>query len=110
MRVMKCKFCDNRFDNADQFVSHLESNHADMIPQDMTSYQFFYYLKTGKDYGKCVTCGGTHKRWNTKTNKYYRFCSNKKCEEKSIIIFHGSDSHGLASVCDVKYYKNILEK
>jgi hypothetical protein len=87
MRVMKCKFCDNRFDNPDQFVSHLESNHANMIPSDMTPYQFFYYLKTGKDCGKCVTCGSTHKRWNTKTNKYYRFCTNKECERKYVEMF-----------------------
>jgi len=62
-------------------VAHIESKHEEMIPPDMTTWQFFYYLRTGKKNGSCVIC---HKptKWNEKTHKYNRFCGNPQCKEK----------------------------
>lgn len=86
MRVIKCQFCDRHFTEVSQFTSHLESKHRDCIPKDMVVHQYYYYLKTGKKYGTCIMCKGKTK-WNTKTNKYHRFCDNPKCKEKYIEIF-----------------------
>lgn len=84
--ITKCKFCDKRFDDVDHYVAHLEKAHSDIIPEDMTAYQFFYYLKTGKTHGNCVMCK-KKTEWNPKTNKYARFCNNPKCKEAYIDMF-----------------------
>ena len=86
MKVTKCNFCDRRFNDVDTYINHLESNHMDIIPPDMSAGQFYYYLKTGKDKGKCVICGKPT-GWNPKTNKYKRFCENPKCKEKYVQTF-----------------------
>lgn len=84
--ILKCKFCDKRFDDVDHYVAHLEKSHLDMIPKDMTPHQYYYYLKTGKLHGNCVMCKKPTK-WNPKTNKYARFCENPKCKEAYIKMF-----------------------
>ena len=81
MKVTKCKFCKSQFGDVDHYVSHLESAHNDLIPEDMTPYQFFYFLKTGKNKGKCIVCG-KDTNWNPKTNKYHRICKNPECKNK----------------------------
>ena len=48
MKITKCKYCDRYFDEVDQYVAHLEKDHSELIPEDMTPFQFYYYLKTGK--------------------------------------------------------------
>ena len=86
MKVMKCKFCDKRFTEINQYVSHLEKYHSDMMPDNMSAYQYFYFLKTGKDHGQCVICK-KETSWNDKTNKYHRFCSNPACKQKYVSTF-----------------------
>ena len=81
MRAIKCQYCDRRFDDPDNYATHLEKNHFDMIPPNMTAYQFYYFLKTGKDHGSCIVCK-KNTSWNNKTKKYHRFCDNPKCKEK----------------------------
>lgn len=80
-RRIYCKFCDFFCKDPDDIVSHLERKHNDLIPKDMTVWQFFYYLKTGKDKGRCVICH-SNTEWNEKTHKYNRFCNNPKCKEE----------------------------
>jgi hypothetical protein len=86
MKVIKCPFCDRRFDDQTQFSEHLEKKHNDEIPKDMEPYQYYVYLKTGKDHGTCVMCKKDTK-WNPKTMKYHRFCENPTCREKYIEMF-----------------------
>ena len=61
-----------------------------MIPEDMTPWQFVYYLRTGKKNGNCVMCKKPT-TWNEKTHKYNRFCNDPKCKEKykEIIKLYG---------------------
>lgn len=86
MRVVTCAYCDRRYDTLDQYIKHLEARHHDMIPNNMSTSQYCYYLVTKKTCGKCVQCG-LPTTWNEKTHKYNRFCSNPKCKEKYIEIF-----------------------
>ena len=86
MKRIKCKYCDKIFTDIDRYTTHLEKNHNDLIPPDMTPYQFFYYLKTGKTNGNCVICKNPTE-WNPKTNKYHRFCDNPKCKKQYIESF-----------------------
>lgn len=85
-RRIYCKFCDFFCYTPEDFVSHLERKHPDNIPEDMTPWQFSYYLRTGKLYGKCVVCG-SKTSWNGKTHKYNRFCEKKVCKDKYREVF-----------------------
>ena len=85
-RRIYCKFCDFFCYEADDYVSHLEKHHDEMIPEDMTPWQFSYYLRTGKTHGNCVICKGKTS-WNEKTHKYNRLCGKQKCTDAYKKIF-----------------------
>lgn len=83
---IKCKFCDKKFKSVDTYVDHIQKVHPELIAPNMSAWQFYYYLKTGKSKGSCIMC---HKetKWNSKTKKYHRFCDNPRCKEKYKKIF-----------------------
>lgn len=81
-----CKHCDFFCFSPDDLAAHTEKKHADLIPPEMDSWQYLYYLRTGKTHGTCVVCKGDT-GWNKKTHKYHRFCKNPKCKEKYIETF-----------------------
>ncbi len=81
MKKIKCPLCDDNFTSIDGLYDHIEEEHGDSIPQDFSTPQFVYYLKTDKTSGTCVVCKKPTK-WNPATNKYHRFCENPKCKEK----------------------------
>ena len=86
MKLISCMFCDRKFEDIDTFVAHLEKSHMDLIPKNMEPYQYYYQMKTGKTQGSCVMCKKPT-TWNSKTNKYNRFCTNPKCKEAYREIF-----------------------
>lgn len=83
---IKCKFCSLKIKSIDSYIDHIEKYHKEMIPENMTVWQFYYYLKTGKSHGTCVMCK-KDTGWNERTHKYHRFCKNPKCKEKYKEIF-----------------------
>ena len=83
--MYKCKICGKKYNDLSCLYNHIESKHADMIPQDMTVQQFYYYMKTGKRNGNCVMCKQPTS-WNMNTNKYNRFCGNPRCKEEYVKI------------------------
>lgn len=85
-RRINCQYCDSYFYNPDDFVAHLEKEHLASIPENMTPWQFSYYLRTGKTEGKCIMCKKPTK-WNETTHKYHRFCDNPQCKEKYVEVF-----------------------
>lgn len=85
-RRIHCKFCDAYFYNLDDYASHMEKVHRDLIRKDMTSRQFVYFLVTGKEYGTCIVCKN-RTGWDEKTNKYKRLCGSKKCHDEYVQMF-----------------------
>ena len=85
-RRIYCKFCDYFCYTPEDFVAHLEKHHSEMIPEDMTPWQFSYYLRTGKTKGRCIVCKGDT-TWNESTHKYNRFCGRQKCYDQYREIF-----------------------
>ncbi|WP_304576680.1 hypothetical protein [Romboutsia ilealis] len=76
-----CKICREKYKSLEGLYSHIEEEHEELIPKDMSVEQYYYFMKTGKSHGNCVMCKGATK-WNESTQKYHRFCSNPKCKEK----------------------------
>ena len=86
--MYKCKICGKKYKDLACLYNHLESKHADVIPQNMSVQQFYYYTKTGKMNGNCVMCKHPT-TWNMNTNKYNRFCGDPKCKAKYVEIMKG---------------------
>lgn len=85
-RRIYCKFCDYFCYDPDDYASHLEKHHDELIPVGMSAWQFSYYLRTNKTHGNCIICHA-ETSWNEKTHKYNRFCPNPKCKEKYREVF-----------------------
>lgn len=79
--IFKCKICGEKYTSLEGLYSHLEEEHESMIPPNMSVEQYYYFLKTGKEHGKCVVCKGDT-QWNEKTKKYHRFCGDPMCKAK----------------------------
>lgn len=108
-KVIKCKFCEKIVPDNDAYASHMEKKHRDMIPSDMTTKQFLYYLRTGREHGNCVMCKSPTD-WNEKTGKYHRFCDNPKCKEEYIRIFRQRmmDKYGKVHLLDDAERQRIM--
>lgn len=87
----KCCFCKfttsdngnkkNRYGAKHKMGQHYETMHKELIPPEMSGYQWFYYLMTKKDHGSCVICKQPTE-FNEATMKYARFCNNPACKQK----------------------------
>ena len=75
-----CKVCKEKYSTLEGLYSHLEEEHGSLIPPNMTTAHYYYYLKTGRKHGNCVMCKEPTK-FNEKTKKYHRFCDNPKCKQ-----------------------------
>lgn len=84
--MYKCKICKKTFTELQGLYNHIERKHANMIPENMSVEQYYYFMKTGKVNGNCVMCKQPTS-WNKNTNKYNRFCDNPKCKEKYVEEF-----------------------
>lgn len=80
-KKMKCPFCDHIAQDGQHLITHIDRKHADLVPTDMVTDQYVYFLRTGKNAGRCVICGNPT-GWNEATGKYKRFCENPACKEK----------------------------
>lgn len=85
-RRIYCNFCDFFCYSAEDLVSHIEQEHDEMIPEDMTPWQFAYMMRTGKTHGNCIICKGKT-TWNEKIHKYNRLCEKPKCKDTYVEMF-----------------------
>lgn len=76
-----CKVCKEKYSTLEGLYAHLEEEHASLIPPNMTTAHYYYYLKTGRKHGNCVMCKRPTK-FNEKTKKYHRFCEDPACKQK----------------------------
>jgi hypothetical protein len=89
MRFYRCKYCDFKIPvnkhkgiKSSKYIMglHYDDKHKDLIPDDMSGFQYFYYLLTKKERGACVICKNPTD-FNEVSMKYSRFCNNPKCKE-----------------------------
>lgn len=113
---MNCPVCKKYRANRDQLVDHIEKAHSGQIPDEMSTYQYLYYLRNGKSQGTCIVCG-IPTGWNTKTEKPYRICTNPECREalRKTAVNNGADGSMLKDIEHQKLMqknkkKNIIYK
>ena len=80
-RRINCNYCDYHCYDPDEMVSHYEKHHDEMIPEGVSGWHFYTFLRTGKMYGSCIVCG-KQTTFNESTHKYNRFCGRKECYDK----------------------------
>ena len=81
MKTFACPFCNKKL-IWKKLESHIERNHEDELPENMTSYHLVYdIVNDHPDHkGRCTVCGKPTE-WNEKRQKYNRLCGNPKCKE-----------------------------
>jgi hypothetical protein len=91
MKIYRCQHCKfnvlvNKKAKGTKSAKYIMGHHYDtihkiLLPEDMTGYQYFYYLLTKKDHGSCVECKQPT-TFNEIAMKYSRFCNNPLCKQK----------------------------
>lgn len=80
MKKISCPICDDRFTSNEGLYDHIDEEHDENIPDQMSIPQYVYFLNTGKTHGNCIVCKAPTE-WNEVTGKYKRFCNRPKCKE-----------------------------
>lgn len=79
--MAKCPICEKHKTNKQDLINHIEKEHMNEIPENMSTAQYIYYKTHGREYGLCRICGNPTP-WNEKTGKPQQHCGNPKCKEK----------------------------
>lgn len=81
MKTYQCPFCTKKLIRQ-KLVDHINKEHEDELPEDMTAYHLVYDIIYGYNdhHGRCCVCHGPT-QWSEKTQKYFRICSDE-CKKK----------------------------
>ena len=82
---VRCPVCGKSKQNKQAVIDHVELEHANEIPENMSTAQYIYSLVHGRDYGLCRVCGKPT-QWNEKTGKPKQLCGSKSCAQKRRLI------------------------
>lgn len=82
-KIFKCPMCSKEFKDKSSLYFHVEKEHNDIIPSDMSIPQFLFNLRNKKSYGTCVQCKVNKTEWNEQAERYDRFCSTP-CKNKYV--------------------------
>lgn len=77
----KCPICGRIKNNKETLINHIENEHMNEIPENMSTAQFIYYKNHGRDYGLCRICGSPTP-WNEKAGKPSQLCGKQECKDK----------------------------
>jgi len=83
----KCPICYEKIVNGrENMCLHLDKEHSDVIPIGQPTGEFLYLSEHNGQPRKCMICKkGT--TWNSKTNKYNAFCSDR-CKQEYVKLAH----------------------
>lgn len=74
----KCPNCSVKFKTLKVWGAHIQTNHPDLIPEGYSISRYFYFTKTGKTHGSCLTCK-KDTLWDEASMKYKRYCEDPEC-------------------------------
>lgn len=79
--MFKCPVCGKTKNKKQDMINHVETEHLNEIPENMSTAQYLYYKKFGRDYGLCRICGKPTP-WNEKAGKPSQICGSPECKAK----------------------------
>jgi len=79
--MSKCPICGKNKNNKQEMIDHVETNHLNEIPENMSTAQYIYYKIHGRDYGLCRVCNKPTP-WNEKAGKPSQICGSAECKAK----------------------------
>lgn len=79
--MAKCPVCGKNKSNKQDLINHVETDHINEIPENMSTAQFIYFKTHGREYGLCRICGKPTP-WNEKTGKPQQHCGSDACKAK----------------------------
>lgn len=80
MSIKKCPLCKKKYDNIDSLANHIESKHANDIPNNWSGAKYYFYSIHGRSTGKCRVCG-KETQFNEITKRPNVLCSNPNCKK-----------------------------
>lgn len=98
----KCPYCEERLPKG-QLILHVEEEHEDMIPKNMTPHQVVFNHIYKKDHSTCKYCRKEIYEWDEEAGRYKSFC-DEKCSKK----YAESRSEYRLKVGDVDRQKTML--
>jgi dephospho-CoA kinase len=87
-RRFKCKYCNESLEIADLII-HIDEEHDDLIPKDMTAAQVVYNTVNKRDRGSCLICKRETK-WDEEKWRYDSLCGRQKCYDEYIARFRSN--------------------
>lgn len=106
----KCPYCD-KHDTRDKLISHIDSEHGDMIPQNYTASRVLFNSINKKDHGTCVCGCGRETAWNEDIGRYERLSPDPKCKQRYIEMVNARkmDKYGSWNLAaDPKFQEKML--
>lgn len=100
----KCPYCEERLPKG-QLILHVEEEHEDMIPKDMTPHQVVFNHIYKKDHSTCKYCKKEIREWDEDAGRYKSFCDSK-CSK----AYADSRKDYRLKVGDVDRQKTMLHK
>lgn len=100
----KCPYCEERLPKG-QLILHVEDEHQDMIPKNMTPHQVVFNHIYKKDHSTCKYCKKEIYEWDEEAGRYKSFC-NSKCSKG----YADSRKEYRLKVGDIDRQKTMLHK
>lgn len=73
-----CPFCEAKLNRMD-LISHVESKHEALIPENYSATRVVYESINKTDHGTCMICKKPVYEWNEKLSRYNNLCGSDKC-------------------------------
>lgn len=110
-RKYKCPYCDYK-NIRTKLVSHIQSKHADLIPEGMTALQIVFNVVNNKkeNHGDCIICKEPTP-WNESKGRYDRLCGREYCKEKykEMVRKRNKDKYGTEDPNNDERYKEDIQ-
>lgn len=82
VKKYSCPICPQTFNDELTLFKHVEEIHGDEIPENVTTKQFIFNMRRGKDFQLCQICKINHTDWNEKTGRYKPICNDQACHDE----------------------------
>jgi len=81
LKNFQCPICNLKFSDEKLLYIHIERQHGEDIPEDMSPKQYAFNLRRGKEYQLCTICKINKTKWNEKTGRYSLVCEEPVCKQ-----------------------------